>query len=563
MGRRRIGLAAAGCLLTTALAAAFQTASPQTAPPQTTPPQTVPPQTAPPPPAPQGAPAKAPAKAPTKAPTKAAAAPVLRNSPGQAWTEVVLPAPFVNHVTVYAPKAPATNVVLFLSGDGRWNLGVIDWARRIMPKAIVVGVDFVALKNAHPTSGTCWLPTGDLEEISHAVQRELKLPEYHPPFLVGYSSGATLVYEALAAAPASTFAGGLSLGFCPDLPALQPVCPAENFKPTFDLKKSTAWLPAVNELPHDWWVLNGELDQVCLPPETHKFLENMKGVHFIEIPHTGHGFGKQEFWAKPFDDSIDAMLKTASAPRAANAPSRPAAAVEAKLDALGLPLEYHWADRPRATVMFISGDGGWATLDDKLAVYLAAHGVNVVGLSALRYFWSEKTPQQAGVDMRRIADVAGVAGTPLFLGGYSFGAEVTPFILETWSEADRRRVSGQLLIGPGETASFEISPLNWVFRAKDTPRRVADEVRKLRVPTFCLAGQLEQSGDTACDGMAGAGETVKLPGSHHFNGKYDDVGKAVLTFIDKQLGAKAVPPSAKSLPPSPDQDPTVAPGNQR
>jgi type IV secretory pathway VirJ component len=111
-------------------------------------------------------------------------------------------------------------------------------------------------------------------------------------------------------------------------------------------------------------------------------------------------------------------------------------------------------------------------------------------------------------------------------------------VLDAWPEAERRTVAGQILIGPGETASFEISPMDWMFRAKDTPRRVADAVKALRVPTFCLAGQQEEARDTACDEIAGVGETVRLPGSHHFNGKYDEVGRVVLAFIDKQVKAR-------------------------
>jgi type IV secretory pathway VirJ component len=80
--------------------------------------------------------------------------------------------------------------------------------------------------------------------------------------------------------------------------------------------------------------------------------------------------------------------------------------------------------------------------------------------------------------------------------------------------------------------------MDWVFRAKDTPRRVADEVRTLHLPTFCLAGEQEQARDTACDEIGATAESATLPGSHHFNGKYDDVGRVVLAFIDKQLKAR-------------------------
>src|SRR5262249_29518642 len=134
-----------------------------------------------------------------------------------------------------------------------------------------------------------------------------------------------------------------------------------------------------------------------------------------------------------------------------------------------------------------------------------------------------------------LAEALESGNVPLFIGGYSFGAEVAPFAIDQWPEGDRKRLAGQLLVAPGETAQFEISPLNWVFRAKETERRVADAVRKAGVPTLCVAGQQEQPRDTACDDMGAAADYEKLPGSHHFNGKYDDVGKVVLNFIDKRL----------------------------
>jgi type IV secretory pathway VirJ component len=186
-------------------------------------------------------------------------------------------------------------------------------------------------------------------------------------------------------------------------------------------------------------------------------------------------------------------------------------------------------------MIFISGDGGWAALDDRVSAYLAAHGVSVVGVSSLRYFWKEKTPQQAAADMDQIAGALGALGVPLFLGGYSFGAEVTPFIMDAAPDAFRHRVAGQVLIGPGETASFEISPLDWVFRAKETPRRVSDAVRRLKTPAICLAGDREDARDTACDDLAGAADVVKLPGSHHFNGNYGEVGKTIVAWVESHI----------------------------
>jgi type IV secretory pathway VirJ component len=299
-------------------------------------------------------------------------------------------------------------------------------------------------------------------------------------------------------------------------------------------------LPKVDKLSRDWYVINGVQDQVCIPAEMHKFLDDMGNAHFAEAPGTGHGFARPARWMSLFDDAVEKLMASASEafkPKkaAGPAPAGSAAALEPKFEGLGLPLEYKWADRSKAVLVFVSGDGNWAAIDDHLAMFLAAHDVSVVGLKARSYFWNERTPQQSGVDLGRIVGVAGDLRVPVFVGGYSFGAEVVPFMLDTWAEADRRKVNGEVLVAPSETASFEIHLLDLVMRAKETPRRVADAVRRVRVPTLCLAGQTEEARDTACDDLGTSAETVRLPGSHHFNGKYDDVGASVLSFIDKHM----------------------------
>ena len=40
--------------------------------------------------------------------------------------------------------------------------------------------------------------------------------------------------------------------------------------------------------------------------------------------------------------------------------------------------------------VIISGDGGWASIDRQIGNDLADKGVQVVGLNALKYFWTRK-----------------------------------------------------------------------------------------------------------------------------------------------------------------------------
>jgi type IV secretory pathway VirJ component len=467
--------------------------------------------------------------------------PAAAANPLTGWDERVLHVPVVGQASVYVPHHPTTsNVVVFMSGDGGWNLGVVDMARRMMPKAIVIGISYVALRKAPGPGVTCWMPSGDIEVIAHDAEKQLNLPAYQPPALVGYSSGATEVYEALAASPYS-FAGGLAMGFCPDLPASHSVCASDNFKPPpRDEKKNVVMLPKLPALVRDFYVVNGIQDQVCLPPAMHTFLDDMTNAHFYEAPGTGHGFSRPVRWGPEFDEAFDKLMVSTSAvnhPKRATTTAAPgsAASLEPRLDALKLPLEYEWADRTKAVLVFLSGDGGWMAIDRGVSTYVTTHDVSVIGVNAQSYFWNARTPEQGGADLLRIVDAASALGVPVFVGGYSIGAETVPFMVNTWSEADRHRISGEVLIAPSETASFEFKIVNMLFRAKPTPFVVADAVKAGHVPTFCLAGKAEEPRDTACDNLGTAGDFVTLPGTHHFNSKYDNVGELVMTFIDKHL----------------------------
>jgi predicted esterase len=267
-------------------------------------------------------PVTAPAPQTKTAPAKPQPPPAAAASPTTGWTERVVSAPVVGEASVYIPRHPTTqNVVLFISGDGDWKLGVIDMARMIMPKAVVIGVSYNALRKAPPPDVTCWSPEADLVAISHAVQKEINLPEYRLPILVGYSSGATMVYHALVTAP-QEFSGGLSLGFCPDMPSNHNVCGLDNFKiGPHDAKRNEVDLPKVDKLAREWFILNGIQDQVCLPDAMHKYLDDMGGAHpIIDIEGTGHGFSKPQHWGPPFNESIDKLMVIATAVGKTKAP---------------------------------------------------------------------------------------------------------------------------------------------------------------------------------------------------------------------------------------------------
>ncbi len=64
--------------------------------------------------------------------------------------ERILKLPLVGTGTAYIPRTPRRIVVLFISGDGGWNLGVIERARRLASRAVVIGLSYPALPSGRP-----------------------------------------------------------------------------------------------------------------------------------------------------------------------------------------------------------------------------------------------------------------------------------------------------------------------------------------------------------------------------------------------------------------------------
>ena len=180
--------------------------------------------------------------------------------------------------------------------------------------------------------------------------------------------------------------------------------------------------------------------------------------------------------------------------------------------------------------VMLSGDGGWAGLDKGVAAGLAAAGVPVVGWSSLGYYWSPRTPEGAAADLARVIERYATAWKKgrVLLVGYSFGADVLPFLVNRLPEATRSRVAGVTLLGLSDTAAFELRVASWLGGGGDARYRTAPEVARLQVPVACVRGADEA--DSACRALTGPHvREVELAGGHHFGGDYSRLVEVVLS----------------------------------
>ncbi len=447
-------------------------------------------------------------------------------------------------VHLYYESPHPANVVLFVSGDGGWNLGVVDMARTLASlDAVVAGVDITHyLRALEGSKQECLYPAGDLENLSKFVQQHLNVPAYTTPVLVGYSSGATLVYAVLAQSPSNTFKGAISLGFCPDLPLKRPMCHGEGLEwGPGPGGKGCSFLPA-STLKVPWVALQGTMDQVCSPEDTRRFVSQVNHGEIVMLPKVGHGFSVQRNWMPQFKAAFARIA--ASGDTTSSAATRDTAGRSRVLDNTvgsaasppelrGLPLIELHGTTPAANTLAIilSGDGGWGTTEQGISRDLVAGGIGVVGWNSLHYYWKKRTPEEAAKDLERIARhyLEAWHKTRLVLVGYSFGADVLPFLANRLPADLRGAVAEIVLIGMSHHADFEFHLGDWLGRGpSNLEYPTIPELGKLRgMKIFCFYGTHDS--DILCSELDSTlVACITLPGGHRVRGNYEPISKVIL-----------------------------------
>jgi type IV secretory pathway VirJ component len=216
-------------------------------------------------------------------------------------------------VSIYRSSAEPREFVLFLSGDGGWNLGVISMAERLAGLgAVVAGVDIRHyLAELEKSTDKCVAPASDLQNLSRDLQEQLGIKPYLQPTLVGYSSGASLVYAAVVEAQQDAFKGSLSIGFCPDLDLKKTLCKGSGIEAT-PRHSPKGVLQGVDLLPaktlHGRWIsLQGEIDQVCPAAQTQDFIAKVHGGELVLLPKVGHGYSVEKNWLPQFEAAFERL----------------------------------------------------------------------------------------------------------------------------------------------------------------------------------------------------------------------------------------------------------------
>ncbi|UVK47715.1 virulence factor family protein [Mesorhizobium sp. AR07] len=402
------------------------------------------------------------------------------------------------------PQQDPTGLAILFSQKGGIGQRDRDLANALVDKGLIVlPVDLEKYRQKlNLADGECMYLGSDLESLSKEAIRAIGGGSYFHPVVAGIGEGGTLAYAAVADAPAATLAGAVALDPARALVTPLPTCPGAATAPD----PSGGFTYALDaELPSPATLVSAApLLGISNQPS-----DNVMRAKAVVADSTS---GR-------FDATVDAVLAIAARDASSN-----------DLPTVDIPA----SSKPYALALFFSGDGGWRDLDKSVGDEMGKHGVHVVGVDSLRYFWSKRTPREIADDTVSIIDHADPTGKlPVAVYGYSFGADTFPFAWALLPDRIKDRIRFVGLLATQHTITFQVTVGTWLGVEGD--HSVAPTIATIpRDRVLCVYGEDEE--DTACTDPLLAGiDTLKTKGGHHFDGDYPALAKILLARMRTRM----------------------------
>jgi type IV secretory pathway VirJ component len=150
------------------------------------------------------------------------------------------------------------------------------------------------------------------------------------------------------------------------------------------------------------------------------------------------------------------------------------------------------SDKP--IIFYISGDAGFNTFSKTLGENLHAFGYDVFALNTKNYFWNKKTPQKTSSDIEHYINkqLKGRKNQHVILLGFSFGADVTPFVYNRFTDDLKNKVQKVFIIGPSKSNDFKIHLEEYFGQDIKGSLEVIPEINRMNdVPVMVVLSDFE------------------------------------------------------------------------
>jgi len=163
---------------------------------------------------------------------------------------------------------------------------------------------------------------------------------------------------------------------------------------------------------------------------------------------------------------------------------------------------------------------------------LNKQGYAVIGLNAKDYFWTRRKPKEAAVAIEAAIDESNKQWkrSNIVLIGYSFGADVAPFMLTNFSPALALKVTRLILLSPSPKTDFEVHVMQMLGWGNSSGESVPAEINKIIKPVVFIVGDDEKEFPFSQLTIKNK-QVIKMPGGHHYDGDVNALSKQVVAQI--------------------------------
>ena len=193
-----------------------------------------------------------------------------------------------------------------------------------------------------------------------------------------------------------------------------------------------------------------------------------------------------------------------------------------------LPLQYtDNGDSSKPMILYISGDGGLNSFTNSLINSLNQEGYAILALNAKSYFWHKKEPAEfATAITQAVSSYLRIKKKNSFVVlGYSFGADVAPFLATRLPSSLASKCKSILLLSPSGHTDFEIKIVDMLGWGSKKENNVVKELNKVALPTTLFFGQDEK--DFPVNDVTIHKQVVVMSGGHHYGNDINDLASEI------------------------------------
>lgn len=191
-------------------------------------------------------------------------------------------------------------------------------------------------------------------------------------------------------------------------------------------------------------------------------------------------------------------------------------------------------DEGHPIIFYLTGDGGMKKFSSNLLTSFSNHNFPTIGLNSLKYFWSKRTNEEASAAVAALITHYQQVWKkqPVILVGYSFGADVMPFIYSHLPAAVQANVKQIVLLSPSTSTDLQVHVADMIGKPVKRSMDVPAEINKItNKPLLLIFGDKEKDFDMKVLTVHGY-KYIMLPGGHTYDEDANRVSNDIIAHLE-------------------------------